>query len=81
MTKPHLLLVDDDRHVLESMTDWLRGQGFELDASPGYADALERLRERNVRARAGRRAACATATASICSSNAGATGLARRSSS
>jgi DNA-binding NtrC family response regulator len=47
MTKPHLLVVDDDRHVLESMTDWLRGQGFELDASPGYADALERLRGRN----------------------------------
>jgi DNA-binding NtrC family response regulator len=47
MTKPHLLVVDDDRHVLESMADWLRGQGFELDASPGYADALERLRGRN----------------------------------
>jgi DNA-binding NtrC family response regulator len=44
MNKPHLLLVDDDRHVLESMADWLRSQGFELDASPGYADALERLR-------------------------------------
>ena len=47
MTKPHLLLVDDDRHVLESMADWLRGQGYELDASAGYADALERLRGRN----------------------------------
>jgi DNA-binding NtrC family response regulator len=46
MTKPHLLLVDDDRHVLDSMADWLRSQGFELDASPGYADALERLRKR-----------------------------------
>jgi DNA-binding NtrC family response regulator len=46
MTKPHLLVVDDDRHVLESMSDWLRGQGFELDASPGYADALERMRGR-----------------------------------
>ncbi len=47
MTKPHLLVVDDDRHVLESMAEWLRGQGYELDASPGYADALERLRGRN----------------------------------
>src|SRR5688500_4017338 len=47
MTKPHLLVVDDDRHVLESMADWLRGQGYELDASPGYANALERLRGRN----------------------------------
>jgi DNA-binding NtrC family response regulator len=46
MTKPRLLLVDDDRQVLESMADWLRSQGFELDASPGYADALERLRGR-----------------------------------
>jgi DNA-binding NtrC family response regulator len=46
MTKPRLLIVDDDRHVLESMADWLRAQGFELDASPGYADALERLRGR-----------------------------------
>jgi DNA-binding NtrC family response regulator len=47
MTKPHLLVVDDDRHVLESMADWLRGQGYDLDASPGYANALERLRGRN----------------------------------
>ncbi|MEM1305162.1 MAG: response regulator, partial [Planctomycetota bacterium] len=38
-----LLIVDDDRQVLESMTDWLRDQGLEVDASPGYADALERL--------------------------------------
>jgi DNA-binding NtrC family response regulator len=47
MTKPHLLLVDDDRHVLESMADWLRAQGYELDVSSGYADALERLRGRS----------------------------------
>lgn len=46
MTKPQLLLVDDDRHVLESMSDWLRGQGYELDASAGYGDALERLRQK-----------------------------------
>jgi len=45
MTKPHLLLVDDDRHVLDSMADWLRGQGFEIDTAPGYTDALERLRQ------------------------------------
>ena len=46
MTKPQLLLVDDDRQVLESMSDWLRGQGYELDASAGYGDALERLRQK-----------------------------------
>jgi ActR/RegA family two-component response regulator len=38
-----LLLVDDDRHVLESMTDWLRSQGFQVDAARGVAEAAERL--------------------------------------
>jgi DNA-binding NtrC family response regulator len=46
MTKPHILLVDDDRQVLESKADWLRGQGYELDAVAGYTDALERLRQK-----------------------------------
>jgi DNA-binding NtrC family response regulator len=46
MTKPQLLLVDDDRHVLESMADWLRSQGYELEASAGYADALDQLRRK-----------------------------------
>ena len=44
MTKPRLLLVDDDRHVLESMADWLRSQGYDIDATASYLDALERLR-------------------------------------
>ncbi len=44
MKKPSLLLVDDDRQVLESMADWLRSKGYELDASTGYSNALERLR-------------------------------------
>ncbi len=46
MTKPQLLLVDDDRHVLESMADWLRGQGYELETSVGYVDALDHLRRK-----------------------------------
>jgi DNA-binding NtrC family response regulator len=46
MNKPQLLLVDDDRHVLESMADWLRSQGYELEASAGYVDALEHLRRK-----------------------------------
>src|SRR5262245_34701445 len=46
MTKPQLLLVDDDRHVLESMADWLRQQGYELDTASGYIDALDRMRAR-----------------------------------
>jgi DNA-binding NtrC family response regulator len=47
MSKPQLLLVDDDRHVLESMADWLRTQGYELEASAGYVDALDRLRRKS----------------------------------
>jgi len=46
MNKPQLLLVDDDRHVLESMADWLRAQGYELVATASYTDALERLRQK-----------------------------------
>ena len=41
-----LLIVDDDLHVLESMVDWLRDQGYAVDASPGYADAVERITAR-----------------------------------
>jgi DNA-binding NtrC family response regulator len=45
MTKSNLLLVDDDRHVLDSMAEWLRGQGYQLETASGYTDALERLRK------------------------------------
>jgi DNA-binding NtrC family response regulator len=44
MPKHSLLLVDDDRHVLQSMADWLRSKGYEPDTAGGYADALEKLR-------------------------------------
>ncbi len=46
MIQGSLLLVDDDRHVLESMADWLRDQGLTVDTSSGYADALEKLRQK-----------------------------------
>jgi DNA-binding NtrC family response regulator len=46
MIQGSLLVVDDDRQVLESMADWLRGQGLEVDTSAGYADALEKLRQK-----------------------------------
>ncbi len=46
MIQGSLLVVDDDRQVLESMTDWLRDQGFTVDASSGYTDALEWLRKK-----------------------------------
>lgn len=38
-----LLLVDDDLQVLESMADWLRDQGLEVDTATGQAEAIERL--------------------------------------
>ena len=47
MIQGSLLLVDDDRQVLESMTEWLRDQGFAVDASTGYVDALEKLRQKS----------------------------------
>jgi len=45
MLKGSMLLVDDDRHVLESMAEWLRDQGLTVETSTGYADALEKLRQ------------------------------------
>ncbi len=77
MNKSSLLLVDDDRRVLESMADWLRGQGYDLDTAARYTDALEP-------SAASRTTWCsptcglAMATASTCSSNAAATGRACR---
>jgi len=43
MNQGSLLLVDDDRQLLESMADWLRDQGLSVNTSTGYADALEKL--------------------------------------
>jgi DNA-binding NtrC family response regulator len=40
MTRGSLLLIDDDRHVLESMADWLREQGYKLDTASDRASAL-----------------------------------------
>ncbi|HMP08398.1 MAG TPA: sigma-54 dependent transcriptional regulator, partial [Lacipirellulaceae bacterium] len=46
MLQGSLLLVDDDRQVLESMTDWLRSQGLQVDPVRGVAEANERLRSK-----------------------------------
>src|SRR5688500_8656036 len=43
MKQGSLLLVDDDRRGLESMADWLRDQGFNLDTSTNYASAVAAL--------------------------------------
>src|SRR5262245_56997305 len=43
MSKGTLLLVDDDRQVLEAMADWLRDQGYQLDVANGYQSALQAI--------------------------------------
>ncbi len=35
-----LLLVDDDRHVLGSMSDWLREQGYKTDTAASLAEGI-----------------------------------------
>ena len=41
-----LLLVDDDVHLAESMAEWLRSQGFEVETATALAAAEARLRQR-----------------------------------
>ena len=43
MNQHSLLLVDDDRHVLESMSSWLREQGYRVDAASKCQDAINRI--------------------------------------
>jgi DNA-binding NtrC family response regulator len=40
MSRGSLLLIDDDRHVLESMADWLREQSYKVDTAADRAGAL-----------------------------------------
>ncbi len=42
-----LLLVDDDRRVLESMADWLRSQGHRVDTAASYAQAVAAVDKKN----------------------------------
>lgn len=41
-----LLLIDDDRHVLDSMAQWLRTLGHEVETADGHDSALARLANR-----------------------------------
>ena len=41
MSKTRLLLVDDDRQVLESMDDWLTGQDYLVETCSDYETAVE----------------------------------------
>ncbi len=43
MKKGTLLLVDDDRHVLTSMADWLRDQGYKVDVAADYQTAIAQI--------------------------------------
>lgn len=43
MSKGSLLLVDDDRHILESMTDWLRQQDYAVDARRSFPEAIKAI--------------------------------------
>jgi len=42
-SKGSLLLVDDDRHVLKSMADWLREQGYTVDEAAKYGEAIKAI--------------------------------------
>ena len=46
MNKGSLLLVDDDRQVLDAMADWLREQGYQLDVANGHATALAAIEKK-----------------------------------
>jgi DNA-binding NtrC family response regulator len=46
MKRGSLLLVDDDRHVLGSMADWLREQGFAVETAASYATAVAALEKK-----------------------------------
>ncbi|MBN2476857.1 MAG: sigma-54-dependent Fis family transcriptional regulator [Pirellulales bacterium] len=41
-----LLLVDDDRHLLASMGDWLRDQGYPTDTAATFAEAVAAVDKR-----------------------------------
>jgi DNA-binding NtrC family response regulator len=43
MNRASLLLVDDDRQVLQSMTGWLREQGYSVEPAASQRDALALL--------------------------------------
>ena len=46
MKQGTILLVDDDRLVLDAMATWLREQGYEVQAAGGREAALRQLGER-----------------------------------
>jgi len=47
MKRPSLLLVDDDRHLLSSMGQWLREEGYEVDVASQYTEAAAALQRKS----------------------------------
>lgn len=43
MARATLLLIDDDRHILHAMGDWLRELGYQVDTASSYQAALAAL--------------------------------------
>lgn len=43
MKQGSLLLVDDDRNLLQSMADWLRDQGYGVTEAAGYDEAIDAI--------------------------------------
>src|SRR6187431_3447347 len=43
-----LLLVDDNRQVLDSMSGWLREQGYQVHTAGGRDEALRQIKERTL---------------------------------
>jgi DNA-binding NtrC family response regulator len=48
INRASLLLVDDDRHVLDSMADWLREQGFEVFEATNCREAIREIEHRKI---------------------------------
>jgi len=46
MKRASLLLVDDDKHILDSMAGWLREQGYAVDTADGHRAALAMLEKK-----------------------------------
>jgi DNA-binding NtrC family response regulator len=47
MKRASLLLVDDDRQILDSMASWLREQGYQLDTAASYATAVTAVNKKS----------------------------------
>ncbi len=45
MKNASILLIDDDRQVLDSMASWLHDQGYAVDVASGCREALSRLED------------------------------------